>query len=459
MARPLAAARLPRTLVAVVRERWPWEHVRFALVGLGAWYLTYAAFRNLKSFVPFVNRNLWDSTLAHLDRLIFLGHDPATVLHTCSASASPPQVFSFVYVAWIVFVPVSLVVALVWSRDRTGGAWYVTAVAVDWVLGVATYFLVPTLGPVYAQPQDFVALPHTYVTTLQDAMIQDRHTVLFDPFATHAVQTIAAFASLHVGIMVTVCLMAELLHMKRWVRVAMWVFLALTVLATVYLGWHYFVDTLGGAVLGAAGVWIAALGTGNHERGRPRLTSRASRRPPPAGAASPGSRSARSARRQARAAGRRTPRLPPRRTSCGARRSRAARRPSSAGTTCRWRCGDALADGVVHRHEGALRAQAVDHRRREPLAGLEERVAQRRGEVGQGHDVPARAPAATCPLNTGRMSRNADHVLGRRARSSASTSPGDDLAEQAVRHRRSAPFWSRRRARLRAPGPQSGPQG
>ena len=184
------------------------------------------------------------------------------------------EVFSFVYVAWIVFVPFSLVVALVWSRDRTGGAWYVTAVAVDWVLGVATYFLVPTLGPVYAQSQDFVALPHTYVTTLQDAMIQDRYTVLYDPFATHAVQTIAAFASLHVGIMVTVCLMAELLHMKRWIRVAMWVFLAVTVVATVYLGWHYFVDAVGGAVLGAAGVWIAALGTGNHDRGRPRLKAR-----------------------------------------------------------------------------------------------------------------------------------------------------------------------------------------
>jgi membrane-associated phospholipid phosphatase len=263
-----------QSLVAVTRERWPWEHVRFALVGLGAWYLTYAAFRNLKSFVPFVNRNLWDSTLAHLDRIIFLGHDPATVLHSLFGVGLAAEVFSFVYVAWIVFVPFSLVVALVWSRDRTGGAWYVTAVAVDWVLGVATYFLVPTLGPVYAQPQDFVALPHTYVSTLQETMIQDRYTVLFDPFATHAVQTIAAFASLHVGIMVTVCLMAELLHMKRWVRVVMWVFLAVTVIATVYLGWHYFVDTVGGAVLGAAGVWIAALGTGNHERGRPRLRVR-----------------------------------------------------------------------------------------------------------------------------------------------------------------------------------------
>ena len=105
----------------MVRERWPWEHVRFALVGLGAWYLTYAAFRNLKSFVPFVNRDLWDDTLADLDRIVFLGHDPATVLHAVFGVGWAAQFFSFVYVAWIVFVPVSLVVALVWSRDRAGG--------------------------------------------------------------------------------------------------------------------------------------------------------------------------------------------------------------------------------------------------------------------------------------------------------------------------------------------------
>jgi hypothetical protein len=275
---------LPATLLSVVRERWPWEHIRFALVGLGAWYLTYAAFRNLKSFVPFVNRDLEDGSLARFDRIIWLGHDPADVLHDLFGVGIAAQFFSLVYVAWIVLVPVSLVIALVWSRNRAAGAWYVTAVAVDWVLGVATYFAVPTLGPVYAEPEHFAMLPHTYVSTLQESMISDRLQVLADPFATHAVQTIAAFASLHVGIMVTVCLMTELLMMKRWIRVTMWVFLALTVLATVYLGWHYFADTLGGAVLGAVGVWIAALGTGNHERGRPRLTAdlRA-----PAGAATP----------------------------------------------------------------------------------------------------------------------------------------------------------------------------
>lgn len=253
----------------VVRERWTMTHVRFALVGLGAWYLIYASFRNLKSFVPFVNRHLWDGVLEDVDRLLFFGHEPAQLLHGWLGTGVAAHALSFIYVAWIVLVPASLVVALVWSRDARAGAWYVTAIGVDWVLGVATYFVVPSLGPVYARPEQFADLPRTDVTGLQELMMDERHQVLVNPFTTDAVQTIAAFASLHVGISVTMCVMAELLRVHRGVRIFLWVFLALTVVSTVYLGWHYAVDAVGGAVIGVAAVWIAARGTGNAFRRRP----------------------------------------------------------------------------------------------------------------------------------------------------------------------------------------------
>lgn len=261
--------RLPRAALEVVRERWTWAHVRFALLGLGAWYITYAGFRNLKSFVPFVNRHLWDGVLEDVDRLLFFGHDPAVLLHDLLGTGAAAHFFSFIYVAWIVMVPASLVVALVWSRDARAGAWYVTAIAVDWVLGVTTYFLVPSLGPIYARPETFDGLAETGVTGLQRMMMEERHEVLVNPFTTDAVQTIAAFASLHVGISVTMCVMAELLRLHKGVRIFLWVFLALTVVATVYFGWHYFVDAIGGAALGVAGIWIAAKGTGNVLRRRP----------------------------------------------------------------------------------------------------------------------------------------------------------------------------------------------
>jgi len=271
--RALWRARSPLRVVPhfrdVVRERWPLGHVRLALIGLGAWYVIYASFRNLKSFVPFVNRHLWDGALDDLDRLMWFGNDPAEVLHALFGTGAAAHFFSFIYIAWIVFVPASLVVALVWSRDSRAGAWYVTAIAVDWVLGVATYFALPTLGPIYARPEMFEDLARTDVTGLQVTMMNERHEVLVNPFTTDAVQTIAAFASLHVGISVTMCVMAELLRLHRFVRAFLWVFLALTVLATVYLGWHYAIDAIGGAVLGTVAVWIAARGTGNAFRRRP----------------------------------------------------------------------------------------------------------------------------------------------------------------------------------------------
>jgi len=267
-------AAIPRTTVVVTRERWKPPQLIFSFSGLGAWYLSYAAFRNLKSYVPFVNDHLWDRRLADIDRLLWFGNDPATVLHDVLGTGWMASFMSFVYVAWIVLVPVSLAIALVWTRQTGAGSWFVTAIAVDWVLGVATYFLVPTVGPVYSSPQLFDDLPHTYVTTLEQGMMADRVQVLADPFATNAVQTIAAFASLHVGIMVTVCLIVRMVGLARWIQVTSWVFLGLTELSTIYLGWHFFVDTIGGAVIGAAAVWIAAYGTGNHVAGRPQLVMR-----------------------------------------------------------------------------------------------------------------------------------------------------------------------------------------
>jgi hypothetical protein len=259
---------------AVVRERWTRSHVVFAVSGLAAWYVCYAAFRNLKSYVPFVHEGTFDRTFHHLDRTLWLGHDPANVLHSWFGTTWAAEFFSAIYVIWIVLIPVTLAIALVWTRHPAAGSWFVTAVAVDWLLGVAAYFAVPTLGPIYSSPGDFVSLRHTYATTLEENLLSDRHAVLANPHATDAVQTIAAFPSLHVGIMVTVCLFVTLIGLARWIRVTAWVFLGLTVLSTIYLGWHFSLDAVGGAVLGSIAVWLAAIGTGNHVGGRPRLVDR-----------------------------------------------------------------------------------------------------------------------------------------------------------------------------------------
>ncbi|MFL6024958.1 MAG: phosphatase PAP2 family protein [Marmoricola sp.] len=272
----------PAAVREVVSQRWHRTHVVFAVTGLGTWYVCYAAFRNLKSYVPFVRGKdtVYDDRLASIDHKLWFGHDPANVLHSLFGTHWSAEFFSAVYVVWIVLIPVTLAIALMWTRRPAAGSWYVTAVAVDWLLGVATYFAVPTLGPAYSKPGDFAGLHRTYTSQLVDDLMRDRKEVLADPNATHAVQTIAAFPSLHVGMMVTICLFVTLAGLAKWIRVTAWVYLVLTILSTIYMGWHFSVDALGGAVIGVLAVWIAAIGTGNHVGGRPRLIERGTHEDP-----------------------------------------------------------------------------------------------------------------------------------------------------------------------------------
>lgn len=275
----LRASWSPRAVGAlwreVVAERWPASHLWFAINGVIAWYLTYATFRNIKSMAPFVNGTDFDSTMADIDRFLFAGHDPAAVLHAWFGTGLMAHLMSAVYVIWIVLIPTSIAIALVWTRHTSAGSWYVTAVALDWSFGAALYLLLPTLGPIYAQPSEFAELSTTFNTKLQEDLWTDRVAVMSDPWAADTLQTIAAFASLHVGIMMTICLIARLVGLPRWIEVTLWVFLGLTVLSTVYLGWHYVVDVIGGLAMGAFAVWLAGIATGNRVGWRVRLNQHA----------------------------------------------------------------------------------------------------------------------------------------------------------------------------------------
>ena len=234
---------------------------------MGSWYLAYVGFRNLKSYVPFVRPHMMDADLAQLDRKLAFGHDPATLLHHLLGTGVAAHLMSITYVAWIVFLTLSLLIALFWTSNLDTACWYVTAVAVNWVLGVSIYYLVPSTGPIYARPELFADLPDTQAAHIAQGWLIDRIDMLADPFGTDALQTIAAFASLHVSVMVTASLISKMIRLRPvFIQWGLWFFLFLNVLAVVYLGWHYLVDVFGGVAIGVAAVWIAAWGTGNQHR-------------------------------------------------------------------------------------------------------------------------------------------------------------------------------------------------
>jgi membrane-associated phospholipid phosphatase len=265
--RAIARARRERRGLAssariVIDERWSRRRAGLVLVGLLSFYLTYVGYRNLKSFLPFAREGTADDALLDLDRAMGLGTEPARVLHDVLGTGISAHALSIVYVFFLLFVPLSLGAALVWSRDIRRGAWWVTALCLNWVLGVLSYYVLPSLGPIYADPSLFSALPETGVSELQAALWRHRMEVLADPYATSNIYGIAGFASLHVSIVFSAALVGHLVGLARILRWALWAFFVLTVMATIYFGWHYVVDDVAGIALGALAVWLGALAIG-----------------------------------------------------------------------------------------------------------------------------------------------------------------------------------------------------
>ncbi|HEX6945480.1 MAG TPA: phosphatase PAP2 family protein, partial [Casimicrobiaceae bacterium] len=247
-ARSRAGGRRPtRAEMAVVRrERWTPARMAAAGLALVGFYATYMAYRNLKAIVPLLRPgDNFDAQLADADRAIFAGNDPAALLHTLLGTDVVTHVLSTFYVAFIVFLPLTIGLALVFATDLRPALFYVTAQSINWVLGIGSYFLLPSLGPIYFDPGAFANLPGSEVTRLQGVLMQQRVDFLADP-STGTPQSIAAFASLHISMSFTAALAATLLGLGRRVQAALWVWVAITTVGTVYLGWHYFVDDIAG---------------------------------------------------------------------------------------------------------------------------------------------------------------------------------------------------------------------
>jgi hypothetical protein len=269
-----------RALVtAVRRERWTWRRAVVVATALVSFYASYFAYRNLKSVVPLLRPNeLFDRQLGDWDRVLFGGNDPAALLHTLLGTGFATHALSGAYLLLFIFIPVTLAAALVFSPNLQAGLFYASAQSLNWLLGAASYFLLPSLGPIYTDPGVFANLPVTDASKLQVLLLDQRIAFLHDPSVATA-QSIAAFASLHVSIFFTGALAAHILGLGRRWQIAAWALVALTTTSTIYLGWHYVVDDIGGALLAVMAIALARALTGFDAR-TPRRLSTA--RPAPA---------------------------------------------------------------------------------------------------------------------------------------------------------------------------------
>ena len=285
----------PSRVVPVVRERlrthWTKERAILVAIGVISFYLTYVSYRNLKSFLPFVRSDpnaapgevralSFDRELHILDRVIFFGHDPSDVLHAIFGTSLTAHVLSPIYLGFLPLVPLAVTAWLVWSRNHSFGYWFVTSQCLAWSLGTLSYYLLPTLGPGIAYWPEYTALSHTGTTDLMNSIVRARGNVLYGG-ATESVNSIAGFASLHCAITLLFALMVQYTLRSRILKIVFWVNFGLTVIATLYFGWHYVADDLAGIAIAIVSFYVGGIASGQKfdKRGRSHPTTTTSKVP------------------------------------------------------------------------------------------------------------------------------------------------------------------------------------
>jgi PAP2 superfamily len=247
----------------LIRERWDqhWSKERLLLVILGivCFYVIYVCYRNLKSFLPLVSGRMYDRELHMLDRVLFFGREPGPVIHEVLGTTVVAHFLSTFYLLFIPMVAILVTVWLVWSRNLSYGWWFVTSQGIAWTLGTISYYALPTLGPGLEYYWLYGDLADTGTRDLMNSLVNARQGVLW---SDGQAQTVAGFASLHTGISLLWALMVQYTIRSRWIRIVFWVNFGLTVVATLYFGWHYIADDIAGVTIAFVSFYIGAVASG-----------------------------------------------------------------------------------------------------------------------------------------------------------------------------------------------------
>jgi hypothetical protein len=272
--RTLWVSRLdPRRMPSVFRERlrshWTRDRMVLVVSGILCFYITYVSYRNLKSQLPFILgvNHKYDRELFSLDKALFLGHEPAIVLHNLLGDGISAEFLSSVYLWFLPLVPLALAVWLVWSRNLAFGYWFATSQCIAWSLGTVSYYALPTLGPGFQHPWLYQTIDDTAAGKLMNSLantrvwaVQTTAPSLMD--ITNFLSGVAGFASLHVAITLLVALMIQYTTTMRWLKILFWVNTSCTAVATLYFGWHYVADDIAGVAIAFVSFYVGAWASG-----------------------------------------------------------------------------------------------------------------------------------------------------------------------------------------------------
>lgn len=207
------------------------------------------SYTNLKPSIPLLNSRLYDDILFKWDSFLL----NSLTLGGLFSLPQNPSLTHFLDASYFLLWPLACLTLLLSSREDLVFWRYTSAWCIAFGLSLPVSILFPTMGPAFFNPELFSHITGTHSASAMDALLTHYHSYKMNPLQTPIVSAngIVGMPSLHIALCYLSSLAITTLYPK--LRFVMSGVILLFVVATVYLGWHYLLDGLGGLVVG----WIA----------------------------------------------------------------------------------------------------------------------------------------------------------------------------------------------------------
>jgi hypothetical protein len=216
-------------------------------------FILFTFFGHLKNLIPHINARLYDEAFAAADHHL-LGVSAFDWIHGLLGN-NLAAFMSTVYDSYFGVVSYFMLVIVLQRRCSLLTHQALFAFVFTWLAGVCIVYLFPSWGPCFFFPDSIASLPATHSTELQQTLWNHKKVLDADPSNQRVLFAIAGLPSLHCGILFVISYYMSKLH---WILgLLMWLATGLTIMATLYLGWHYLVDDLAAVPLAIAGVLAA----------------------------------------------------------------------------------------------------------------------------------------------------------------------------------------------------------
>lgn len=217
-----------------------------------------------KSLIPHLTTYSWDPLFAQWDRAVHFGHYPHEFIAPLVNATGVPEVTGYVYFSFYIYLFLMSVYAVFFEKDPRRVHQFLWGYVLSWIVyGMGAATLLASVGPVFygrffegVDPYAGYVQELMAVAKAHDIGMVAAYDVIYEWAVDESVidlNGISAMPSMHVAL---VALGVFYFWDEGWcARAGMIIYLALTILCTVYLALHYAIDAYASIALVAVLWW------------------------------------------------------------------------------------------------------------------------------------------------------------------------------------------------------------